>query len=443
MLKIIRSVFAPILSVTILTMGNALLITFTSLTLKMENHTVQTVGYISALYFFGLVIGAFFCNRLIERVGHIRAYTIFAAFASALVMTQAIFLEVWMWGIIRFFMGISIAGLFATIESWLVAKSTIETKGKVLSIYMIAFYLSTGLSQLLLNVADPSTIIPYALIVIFCAISIVPVSITRIQAPVIEEPSYLNIFKLFKMTPLGVIGCIMSGFILGAIYSLVPVFADELNFSFKQISFCSSVTILGGFVLQWPIGQFSDLFDRRKVLSLVGFGTAIISFIIFLNSVHSFAFLLILLAILGGFAFTIYPLSLSHGSDRVLPKYIVSASASFGLSFSLGAVIGPILGSYFMDFFGPKGLFIYIGLVGLSVGIYSFYRTFKAQGVLKEDKTRYRNVHQTSHVGSELYPNFEKRKNHTKQNSSHQPEKSPNGKDKIHENGHTRNKSAH
>lgn len=419
MLKIIRSVIAPILSATILTLGNSLFVTFTSLKLKMENHSVETVGLITALYFAGLVAGAFFCNKLIERVGHIRSFAIYAALCSSLVLLQSIFLEVWAWGIIRFFVGFTIAGLFATIESWLVAKSTVETKGKVLSIYMIAFYLSTGLGQLLLNAADPTTMIPYAIIAIFTAFSIVPVSITKIQAPVIQESSYLNIFKLFKITPLGVIGCIVSGLVLGAIYGLIPIFSEEQGFSLKDISIISSVTILGGFVLQWPLGQVSDMLDRRKVLSFIGFGTCFMAIVLLFVSTDSFGFLLVLLAMLGGFAFTIYPLSISHGSDRVQSKDVVAAMASFGLAYSLGAVAGPVLASYSMQYFGPKGIFVFIGVVGLFLGLYAFYRIFKAAPVIKEEKTRYQNIHKTSPISSELYTKELEKKNNHKSNHNH------------------------
>lgn len=416
MIKIIRSVLSPILSATILTLGNSLFMTITSLKLKMNDRSLETIGLITALYFTGLVLGAFYCNRLIERVGHIRSFAIFAAFCSALVMLQAIFTEVWMWAVIRFFVGFSIAGLFATIESWLVAKSTIDTKGKVLSIYMIAFYLSTGLGQLLLNVADPATLIPFAIIAIFTAFSIIPVSITKIQAPVIEGPSYLNIFKLFKITPLGVIGCMISGLILGSIYGLVPVFAEEENFSLSEIALCSSVTILGGFVLQWPLGQLSDILDRRKIISSVGFGTAFMGLAVTFFPTSSFSFLLILLGALGGFAFTIYPLCISHGSDRVEAKDIVAATASLGLAFNIGAVAGPLAAAYLMRYFGPKGLFMFIGFAGLLLAFYALYRISKAPGVLKEEKTRYRNIDKTEPIATKLYSTITKEKNNHRNN---------------------------
>lgn len=386
MLKIIKSVIAPIASLAILVMGDALFVTHTSVRLKMGGYSINTIGYIVGGYFAGLLIGSFCWNRIIERVGHIRAYTAMATLLTVLAMFQALSLKIWIWALVRFAGGICIGGLFVVIESWLLAKSTPTTKGKVLSIYMISFYASQGLSQFLLNVADPFSIVPFAIVVILSAISIIPVSITKMSAPIIQEPSNLKIYKLFKTCPLGMLTCVFSGFLLGPIYGLVPVYTKEIGMTIEQIAYASSSIILGGFLFQWPIGQISDKLDRRKVISLTGFCAALCALIItFLNS--SSAFLLFLfLAMYGGFSFTVYPQGISHGSDTVEAKDLIAATAGFSIAYSVGAIIGPMIASFSMTLFGPKGLFIYSATVSAALGLMAIITAYQKSSVTVKEK---------------------------------------------------------
>lgn len=410
MFKTFRSVLAPILSLSILIMGNAFFTTYTSLKLKLSGFSIELIGYSTSAYFAGLLIGSLRCSSFIERIGHIRAYATLAALLAVIAMIQAIFAQGWVWIIIRFLTGFFIAGLFVTIESWLLAKSTISTKGKVLSIYMISYYGSQTIAQFLLDISDLRTVIPFCIIVILFTSSIVPICMTRIAAPIIQEKSYFKIQHLCKIAPLGVIGALLSGLICGPIYGLVPIYIKDIGFSMKEVALGMGITIFGGLILQWPIGQISDHVDRRKVLFTISFLAAIISIVFAINSIHTKVLIYFLLAFLGGFSFSIYPIAISHSTDIVKEKDTISAIAAIVLIYSIGAIIGPILASYGMDFLGPRGLFIYMSSIGVILGAYSFYRYLKIKEIPLEEKTPYRNIPRTTPLATELYPK-EKEKN--------------------------------
>lgn len=403
MIKLLKSVTAPIMSLAILIMGNTLFITFTSLRLKLDGHSIEIVGYATSAYFAGLLIGSMRCNRFIERVGHIRAYATFAALFVFFSTLQAIFNPIWVWISVRFLIGLFMAGLFVVIESWLLSKSSRNTKGRVLSMYMITYFASQGIGQLLLNIADPRTIIPFAIIILLAAISIVPICVTRLSAPIIQGGSYLNIFKLFKKSPLGTAGCLFAGLISGPVYGLIPVYIRGHGFSIKEVSFAMGITIFSGLILQWPLGQLSDLIDRRKVIFISTAFTAGAALLIGLNSIYSFLHVFILLSIFGGFCFTIYPLSLTHGSDMVEEKDLIVATAGLALIYSSGAVIGPVVASYCMDMLGPKGLFFYISTIGAALGAISLHQIVKKSPVPREEKIQYKDIPRTQ-TFSELTP---------------------------------------
>ncbi len=51
------------------------------------------VGIVSSAYFIGLTLGAVFHDRLIVRIGHIRAYSSFASLIAVSVLLQGIYFD--------------------------------------------------------------------------------------------------------------------------------------------------------------------------------------------------------------------------------------------------------------------------------------------------------------------------------------------------------------
>lgn len=158
------------------------------------------------------------------------------------------------------------AGLFITIESWLLVKSEKGTRGQVLSLYMISFYAAQALGQFLLSAGDLKGIVPFILAALLSSLSVVPLAMTRTATPHFEEPSALNFFQLYRISPVGIFGCFCSGLIMGAIYGLLPLYISQIQPETETIALLMGATIFGGMLLQYPVGKLSDALDRRKVI---------------------------------------------------------------------------------------------------------------------------------------------------------------------------------
>ena len=77
-----------------------------------------------------------------------------------------------MWFFIRILTGISLAGIYVIMESWLNDKSTNETRGQILSIYMIVTFSFVGLGQFLLNLSDPAKVDLFILVSILLSFAL-------------------------------------------------------------------------------------------------------------------------------------------------------------------------------------------------------------------------------------------------------------------------------
>jgi len=110
MASILKSFFALYLSKLLLSMSLGLLATFLSLRLTIEGFSTQITGIILTAYFVGSVVGAIYCRRIIRSVGHIRAFTAFAALATAMIMLHGCYISALAWAVFRFFSGIATIG---------------------------------------------------------------------------------------------------------------------------------------------------------------------------------------------------------------------------------------------------------------------------------------------------------------------------------------------
>src|SRR5690606_39165872 len=111
----------------------------------------------------GLVLGSLWGKRIIGRVGHIRAFAAFAAGASAATLLHSLWFDPVPWALLRILSGFCMAALFAAIESWLNTRSSNETRGQILSMYVVVAYLGSSAGQFLVNFGDVQSLQPFML----------------------------------------------------------------------------------------------------------------------------------------------------------------------------------------------------------------------------------------------------------------------------------------
>ncbi|MBX7065672.1 MAG: MFS transporter [Parachlamydiales bacterium] len=371
MLILIRTLFAPLLSLFFMMVGSGLFNTFNSLRLEMEHISPEMIGVVSSALYLGILIGSFKIDRWISKVGHIFAFVIFAASLSILVLFQSIWINPWYWSFLRLFGGISMAGVFIVIESWLLMKSPPNMRGAALSIYLGVLYCALSLGQLLINSSDPKTVLPFLTIALLVALSIIPITIRKIASPKLtSEPVKLNMSQLVRLSPLGFGGGVISGMVLAVTYGLIPIFAKEIGMSITEVGTFMATIIFGGFLMQLPIGKWADRGDRRRVLKYISFFAALLSLAV--ASTENGWLLFILAFFYGGFAFTLYPVSMAYTCERVKENEIVAATGGFVLSYGIGAIAGPLLAPLAMSYIGASGIFYFLAFISLILGISTF-----------------------------------------------------------------------
>lgn len=384
-----------LLAIFMIMAGSGFLSTLIAVRLEQNGAGSLTIGLVATAYFTGLALGAVKSPRLIAQVGHIRAFTAFVSIYSATSLTYAITPEPGIWVALRFIDGIAMSGVFICLESWLNKRVSSAERSSVLAGYMIALYTGQAGGQFLLNLSDNAPALPFMVSAILLSLAVIPVALTRLEQPKMENFAPFSARRLYDASPLGMVGTAATGLMLGAFYALGAVYIQRIGMELAQIALFTSVVIGGGVALQWPLGMLSDRIDRRKVI--VGCFAAVTALSFGMMAVSDSPLATVALgALFGGFTFALYPLCLAHSNDHLGEEERVGASGGLVMVYSIGAIVGPLAGSGGMGIAGPPGLFGMIGTIAALVLAFGFWRTFRQAPVPDEDQQTFQAMPRTS-----------------------------------------------
>jgi MFS family permease len=375
MTRPIVPVLALLAGTGILLLGGGLYGTLLAIRAGVEGFSAGTVGVVMAAYYAGFVIGCLQCPVLIQRVGHIRTYAALTAIASAASLAHAMIVDPIVWGFLRGIAGFCFAGLYMIIESWLNAKVDQQSRGRVFAVYMMVNLGALAAGQLLLLTANAQSFALFCAVSILVSLAAVPLSLTRVEPPAPERRPRLRVSTLWRISPLGLVGCAGVGLAQGVFWSLTPLYTFGVGLTEDQTAIFMVLAVTGGLMLQWPIGWLSDRRDRRAVLCGVCLVTAMLAAgVVQVGSMYSLPGLLALALLYGGTSFTIYSLAVAHANDHRSEHGIVALSASLLLVYAIGATTGPLLVGALVDRIGAGAVYGFIAVVYVGVGAFGIWR---------------------------------------------------------------------
>lgn len=374
----IAAVGALILGMSMVQLANGYLGTLVSMRVVALDFGAGIGGTVLAAYYAGYTLGAARAGRIIERVGHIRAFAALAGLVGAAVALQPVLPWPAFWVLARGATGFGLAGLFIATESWLNVKASPSSRGAVFALYMVATYATFGGGQFLLNIGDAQGLELFALAAALFCLALIPVSTTTAEVPRMPPGPRLSLRELRQLAPVAVFGCAAAGLIGSTYYALVPAYATMQGLPTSTISLFVATAIFGGLAFQVPVGHLSDRFDRRLVASLLALSLAATAVAFVALTPEGWA-PLVLTFIFGGFMSTIYPVCVAHANDRVAPDRAVAVSGQLILVSGTAACLGPIAGTWIMDHDDIDGVFLFMAAVMTPFALFAIYRAVRVE----------------------------------------------------------------
>ena len=381
-----------------------------------EEFSLTSTGFMMSGYFVGYFMGAATIPSIISKVGHIRVFAAFASLASLVILVHSVLVNPFIWFLLRVLTGISMVCIYTVAESWLNDRSSNKNRGSVLSIYMVILYGSIGIGMFLLNFNSPKNFQPFILISVITSAALLPILLTKQKPPTFKKIKAMSLKNLYEASPFGIVSSFFYGTIQSALFTLLAVYATSMNFTILEISIVTFLLAISGAIAQFPIGKFSDLYDRRKILIFSTFGAAIFAIITIQVSQQMYMpgdlatskFWFYVFFILFSFcSLPMFSLILAHTNDYIPKEKFVAAGAGLQFLFGLGAMSGPFLCSIFMNIIGPNGFFIFLFFFHSVIGVFGIYR-MKIRPTVDNPDSQFVAMPQTiTPAGIELNPTTE------------------------------------
>ncbi len=391
MIQVFSSVWALLLGIVFIMLGNGMHFTLIGLRGGIEGFSSTELAVVTSGYFVGFLSGARLSPGMIRRVGHVRVFAALGSFMSAALIALPLLTDPWAWTVLRIIVGFCMSGIYVAAESWLNDASTNETRGKVLSAYMIAQTLGIIGAQYLLTLGDAGTSALFIGASILVSISFAPILLTVTPVPAAEVARPMGLLELFRGAPLSTVGIFLLGGVYATQSGMGAVFGTSIGMSADQISLFVAMLFAGALVLQYPIGFLSDRMDRRKLIfgaAAIGAGFCALGY--GLEGAEGFLMLAAFFA--GGVTTPLYALFLAYTNDFLSAEDMPAASGGLVFTFGVGAIAGPMVTGWAMEMHGPFAFWLVLGGTFGAIALYALYRMTQRHALPVDETDSYLGV---------------------------------------------------
>jgi MFS family permease len=374
MVSALRTIWPLMVAILLMSIGNGLQGSLIGVQAAVANFSSTTTGIIASGFSLGLFLSAVFTPNIVRSVGHIRVFAAYASVLSTAVLLIPVYVDPVWWFVMRTLIGFCAAGLAIVVETWLNEGSTNETRGTVLSVYMIIFYTGAGLGSFALLIDDPSGFVRFIVVSAVMSLSLVPIALTRVKAPVLANPMRISIGEIFAASPLAVVAAIANGLGQSAFFNLGAVFGVSHGLSLPYVSTMMAIAPMAVLVSQMPIGWLSDRYDRRVMIVGLSIVSAALAGVAMMMPATTELWLIAVVAVFGGISMPLYSLAIAHANDQLSVDQMLAAGSKLVLLYSMGAIAGPSIAGGFMQQLGSEGFMIYMVIIYGGLALYAVYR---------------------------------------------------------------------
>lgn len=365
-------VSVPVISLALYAIASGYLMSLIPLMLPLKGMDESLASMLASIFYAGLLLGALGVEPVIKRFGHKGVFLLCLSTFALTTLCISLYTDSFIWLTSRFIAGISVAGIFVTVESWLIHGAE-NARAKRLSLYMASLYGGSALGQSGIGLIGVSGHVPFIAIVSLLIGSILILIFGQSDQPASEDSYSITFTQLKRLNHSAIIGCMVSGLTMSAIYGLMPLELQSLGISNTDISGLMAAVILGGMSIQPILPWMSKALSHTLLMALFALlGVTAIAIATLIGTTGALACALFLL---GVSTFALYPVAINLGCKGLDKEYIVSATQVMLISYSLGSVMGPIMAEQFNH--DSEGVMQYLFITLLTTCVYMIIHSVK------------------------------------------------------------------
>jgi len=338
-----------------------------------EGFSTLALGFIGTGWSVGFITGSLAVPYLVQRVGHIRAYSVMAALGTITILLNLLWIDDLGWIVLRVFSGFCFAGAAMIVESWLNEVSDNHNRGTVFSVYVSVNFAASTIGQLAMSVTGIMGYLPFVIGALAFICALLPTALTTSPQPRPLASARIDLKLLFSTSPVAVMASFCVGMTNGTFGTLAPVFGFYKGLGAADIAVLMSIPVILGAFAQIPFGRLSDRIDRRWVMiilaalaGLVGFGMLV--------SNPSGVLLYVLFGLYGVAAYPIYGVAVAHANDSAKEGDFAGIAAGMLVTYGIGLAIGPAFAAWVMGAVAPVALFAVTASFHVVLLVFAFIR---------------------------------------------------------------------
>lgn len=338
-----------------------------------EGFSLVALGLIGTGWSVGFITGSIAVPKLVQRVGHIRAFSIMGAIGTITILLNSLWIQDIGWIALRALSGFCFAGAAMIVESWLNEVADNRSRGTIFSVYVTINMAASTIGQLAMSVTGVMGFVPFVTGAIAFSCAVLPTALTSTPQPRPLQSAKLDIGLLYRTSPLAVIASFACGMANGTFGTMAPVYGVRQGLDPAGIGLLFAVTAIVGAMAQIPFGRLSDTMDRRMVIVVLSGLAAVVGLLTLLINPSGWL-MFVLFGIYGFAAYPLYAIAVAHANDFARDGDFARVAGGMLLIFGTGLAAGPVIASLVMDALRPVDLFIVTATFHGGLAVTAFLR---------------------------------------------------------------------
>lgn len=339
--------------------------TLLPIALEARHVSPEVIGFTSATYWLGMLVGLLVTGHLIRRVGY-RATVISGLIISAISFVVLPLVDWQWWAIPAVGIGLGTGLRWIGNETWLYRLSPASARGRIVGIHETLICLASFLGPLIIVKFGAIQATSFWIAAAFSALAILPLFVAA-QLPAKDEPNISELkeqpnelftqrIKLLLTFGLGAIIAGAGGWIEGSLLALLPTYGTTIGLSITDAAWLLTIMGVGAMVFQYPIGWFSD---HKGVLWTANRCTLLTAIMIITTLVLNINFyiLSVVVFVLGGAISGFLTLGMIWATQHSSGADITNRVRHVSIIYTCLSAAGPLVAGFIVSYTNVMSLF--------------------------------------------------------------------------------------
>ncbi|KKJ76324.1 hypothetical protein WH95_14010 [Kiloniella litopenaei] len=355
----LKDLIAVISCVSIAGISMGFTLPLMTISLDRDGSSGSFIGLIGSMLGIAIVLFSPFVPACISYLG-MRKFVIICMIGETLMFVCLfLFPDPVAWVIIRFVMGMAVAGIFIGSESWINHLAISSHRGRILALFNISLGLGFASGPLLLIMTGTDSWLPYITGACICFFATLPLLVVKDPEMDLETPGSFNQFSFILIAPAYCAAVVLASGTETLMGTFFHYYGSRVGYAQPQMHVMLTLFFLGGLVFQYPIGWLADHMNIPRLLLILGL-VCIACIILTFQFSHIIFLFKFLLFCWGGILTSIYNTVLTAVGHEYKGADLIAANAAFGFLWGIGGLM-PLIGGQATQAYQGNAL-IYVSL---------------------------------------------------------------------------------